>query len=130
MHDSNAAKPRLILVVDDEDIIRSVTTRMLERMGFRTLMSGDGQGGVELFAAHADDMLCVLLDLTMPHMSGEATLQALRAVRPDARGVLMSGYAAEEMAQRYAHLQPTGFLQKPFNLAGLRETVEAIANAL
>ena len=123
-------EPNLIIVIDDEDAIRSVTGRMLERMGFRAQMAGNGPDGIALFAANADDVLCVLVDQNMPHMSGEATTRELRALRPGGRVVLMSGQSAEDLAERYRDLQFTSFLQKPFNLNDLRATVEAVAQSL
>ncbi|MFN8478613.1 MAG: response regulator [Kouleothrix sp.] len=125
-----ADNPTLVLIIDDEDAIRAVMGRMIERMGFRTLMASGGAAGIQLLTAHRDEILCVLLDLTMPGMSGEAVLAHLRQVRPDVRVVLMSGHSMEDMAQRYAHLQPTAFLQKPFNLTTLRGTLDAIVTSL
>lgn len=125
-----ANNPTLVLIIDDEDAIRAVMGRMIERMGFRTLMASGGAAGIQLLTAHRDEILCVLLDLTMPGMSGEAVLAHLRQVRPDVRVVLMSGHSMEDMAQRYAHLQPTAFLQKPFNLTTLRGTLDAIVASL
>lgn len=120
----------LVLVIDDEDAIRTVTSRMIERMGFRTLMASGGAAGIQLLTAHSNEILCVLLDLTMPGMSGEVVLGQLRQVQPGVRVVLMSGHSIEDMAQRYAHLQPTAFLQKPFNLITLRGTLDAIVASL
>lgn len=125
-----ADNPTLVLIIEDEDAIRAVMGRMIERMGFRTLMASGGAAGIQLLTAHRDEILCVLLDLTMPGMSGEAVLAHLRQVRPDVRVVLMSGHSMEDMAQRYAHLQPTAFLQKPFNLTTLRGTLDAIVASL
>ena len=124
------AQPNLVIVIDVEDAIRSVTRRMLERIGFRAKTACSGAEGVLLFHANADDVLCVLVDQNMPHMSGEATVRELRALRPDARVVLMSGQSGEDIAERYQALQLTGFLQKPFNLTDLRAAVQSIAQSL
>ncbi|KPV48788.1 hypothetical protein SE17_36175 [Kouleothrix aurantiaca] len=124
------AQPNLVIVIDDEDAVRSVTGRMLERVGFRAKTAGNGLEGISLFSAHAEDVLCVLVDQNMPHMSGEATVRELRALRPDARVVLMSGQSSEDITEQYQTLQLTGFLQKPFNLTDLRATVESIAQSL
>ncbi|NWG21981.1 MAG: response regulator [Chloroflexi bacterium] len=118
-------RERRILVVDDEAAVRTVTSRMLERLGYQTLVAPDGQAAVDLFAAHADTIACVLLDVTMPVMGGAQALQAIREVRPEAPVVLMSGYASEETAARFAQLRPTGFLHKPFDTSELRTCLEA-----
>lgn len=120
-----AGREGRILVVDDEAAVRAVTARMLERMGYLTLVAPDGQAAVDLFIAHADTIACVLLDVTMPVMSGAQALQAIRDVRPDAPVVLMSGYTSEETATRFAQLRPNGFLHKPFDASELRTCLEA-----
>lgn len=123
------AGPRTILIIDDEEGIRNVAARMLERLGFKAMICADGPAGIAWFGAHADETLCVLLDLTMPLMSGEATLRELRAISPAAPVVLMSGHGLVELGQRFGQIQPTAFLQKPFNLTALREMLEVVTQA-
>ena len=115
-----------ILVVDDEQAIRTVTTRMVRRLGYETLEAPDGQAGVDLFATHADKIACVLLDVTMPIMSGAQALVAMRRIQPAIPIILMSGYASDDTAVRFAQLQPTGYLQKPFDAAELHACLNAI----
>ncbi|MFQ3683734.1 response regulator [Roseiflexus sp.] len=117
---------RIVLVVDDERSVRSVAARMVERLGYKTLQAPDGNTGVELFSAHADSIACVLLDVSMPVMSGAQVLQMIRAIRPDTPIILMSGYAGEELAERYGQLQPNGFLYKPFDTAELSACLDAV----
>jgi CheY-like chemotaxis protein len=114
----------LVLIVDDEPTVRSVAARMVEHVGFTTLQASDGAAGVDLFRANADSIACVLLDVSMPGMGGAQALQLMRAIRPDTPIVLMSGYAGEELADRFAQLQPSGFLYKPFNIAELKACLE------
>ncbi len=117
--------PGIVLVVDDERSVRSVAARMVERLGYETLQAPDGETGVALFSAHADTIACVLLDVSMPVMDGAQALQAMRAIRPNAQIVLMSGYAGEELAARFGQSQPNGFLYKPFDSAELKACLEA-----
>jgi PAS domain S-box-containing protein len=116
----------LLLVIDDEESVRAVITRILERAGFRVLSAADGRAGLALFHEHADSIAGVLLDLTMPQMNGEDALQAIHQVRPDARVVIMSGYDEQALTERFAPLHPAGFLQKPFNLRTLEEKVQQL----
>jgi signal transduction histidine kinase/CheY-like chemotaxis protein len=104
----------LVLVVDDEDDVAATAARMLSTLGFEVLLAADGIAGLELFREHAPRLQVVLLDLTMPRMSGEETLHAMRQVSGDVPIVLMSGYSEEDIASRFARNQPAGFLQKPF----------------
>ena len=116
----------LVLIVDDEPAVRSVAARMVERVGFTTLQASDGVAGVDLFRANADSIACVLLDVSMPGIDGAQALQLMRAIRPDAPIVLMSGYAGEELAERFAQLRPDGFLYKPFDIAELKACLEGV----
>lgn len=115
----------IVLVVDDERSVRSVAARMVERLGYETLQAPDGETGVALFTSHADSIACVLLDVSMPAMSGAQALQMMRAIRPDARIILMSGYAGEEVTARFGQLRPSGFLYKPFDTAELKACLDA-----
>ncbi len=109
-----------ILIIDDEAGVRMITERMLERMGFTTLTAADGQTGIDCFRQHADTITGVLLDLTMPGLSGEQTLHELYRLRANVRVVVMSGYAEEEVLKRFAGWQLAGVLHKPFTLDELR----------
>ena len=60
-----------ILVVDDEEHVRAVSKKMLERGGFTVITASDGREAVELFRARADEFVLVLLDLMMPHLAGK-----------------------------------------------------------
>jgi len=109
-----------VLLVDDEEVVRQVGARMLERLGLRVLCARDGRQAVELFRAHADEVRCVLLDLTMPVMDGEETLRELQRVRTEVRVILTSGFSEQEVQLRFAGRGLVDFLQKPFRLETLR----------
>ena len=121
-----------ILVVDDEETVRAVAQRMLERMGFSVLTASDGREAVETFRAHdgvdGGKIACVLLDLTMPHMDGEEAYRELRRIRAGVRVVISSGYGEQEIAQRFAGKGLAGFVQKPYRAEALakclRETLD------
>jgi len=108
-----------VLVVDDEQSVRELAGRMLQRAGFTVLTAADGRQAVDTFAARADDIDAVLLDLTMPEMSGEEALDELHRIRSDVPVLLASGYAAEDVTRRFADKPLAGFIHKPFQLAEL-----------
>jgi PAS domain S-box-containing protein len=112
-----------ILIVDDEETVRAVTARAVERLGFNVLFASDGLEGVETYRAHADEIVCVLLDMTMPRLNGEDAFREIRRIRPDARVILMSGYNEQEATNRFAGKGLAGFLQKPYQLAVLRDAL-------
>ncbi|HPF60107.1 MAG TPA: ATP-binding protein [Candidatus Competibacteraceae bacterium] len=105
-----------VLLVDDEESVRSLGTRMLERIGFQSLVATDGQEALELYEARSKDIVLVLLDLTMPCMDGEEAFQHLRKINSKVRVVMTSGYTETEIAPRFAGKRLCGFLQKPYTL--------------
>jgi CheY-like chemotaxis protein len=118
-----------ILVIENEAAVRKVATRILERAGFQVLAAADGVAGVALFRERAREIDAVVLDMTMPHMSGEEAFRQLRQVAPDVRVVLTSGYLAAEVTSRFAGEGLAGFLEKPFTPQQLVERVHAALDA-
>jgi two-component system, cell cycle sensor histidine kinase and response regulator CckA len=114
---------RLLLLVDDDQAILETGVKLLTRMGFRVLCAVDGQHAIHLFHAQASRIAGVILDLTMPHLDGDQTLAELRRIRPDITVIVSSGHGEQEVMQRFAGLEPDGFLQKPYTLEGLRNTL-------
>jgi len=114
-----------ILLIDDEEMVRNVTKRMLERFGFRVLTAPDGLEGIALFRDHWRDIECVLLDCTMPRMSGQATLLELRRIREDARIILVSGYCEQAFLDR-SNGRPNAFMQKPYSASDLEMMVLSV----
>jgi CheY-like chemotaxis protein len=114
-----------VLVVDDDETVRSVAQQMLERSGFTVLTARDGCEGVAAFDASKDEVALVLLDLTMPTLGGEEAFRAMRQIRPDVRVVLMSGYSSHELAARYGAEGLAGFIQKPFRVEELEACLTA-----
>ena len=84
-------------VVDDEQTVRQLAQQALRRFGYTTLLAQNGETAIEIFAKCAADIHVVLLDTTMPAMSGEQTLLELRKMRPDIPVVLSSGYSEVEV---------------------------------
>ncbi len=115
-----------VLVVDDEEAVCSVGEQMLSRMGFSVLTAGDGRQAVEMFGANSDQIVCVLLDLTMPHMDGEQAFQQFQRIRPDVSVILCSGYNEQDATRRFAGKGLAGFVQKPYNMAEVRKTLMQI----
>lgn len=113
-----------VLIVDDEPDIREVAGKILQNMGFSVLTAGDGQEGVRVFQEHAEEIRAVLLDLTMPVMTGDEALDELRRARGDVVVLLMSGYHEQELTTRFAGRGVADFIQKPFAPATLREKLQ------
>ena len=115
-----------VLIIDDEETIRAVTKQMLEMMGFSVLTANDGRAGLVVYQDRMDDIVCVLLDLTMPHMGGEETLRQLRQIRGKISVILSSGYNEQEVMERFSGKQVTGFIQKPYSSSTLKEKLRDV----
>jgi len=116
----------LILVVDDEDVVRQTARHTLERYGYEVLCAADGSAALELYRARAGEIIVVLLDLTMPVMNGEEALRQMQAIHPQVRVLLSSGYNEVEAVQRFAGKGLAGFIQKPYTAAALAEKVRDV----
>jgi PAS domain S-box-containing protein len=113
---ASSPRRRTILVVDDEDTVRRLCIAFVERLGHRGIEAADGEEALALFRERGSEIDCVVLDLTMPRMDGLSTFRALRAIRPDLRVILASGYSEQDAMLRFDAEGPTGFIQKPFRL--------------
>ena len=115
-----------ILIADDEEAVRAVGQEMLMHFGFQVLQAADGQEALDQFQEHQDGIHCVLLDLTMPELDGEQVFRAMQAMRPEIPVILTSGYNLPDITERFRSLGLAGFLQKPFDLAALREELAQV----
>jgi PAS domain S-box-containing protein len=112
---------RTILVVDDEEEVRRLALAFIQYLGHKGMVASDGEEALKLFEQSSGEIDCVLLDLTMPRMDGLSAFRRLRAIRPDIRVILSSGYNEQDATQRFMGEGLTGFIQKPYRLHQLRE---------
>ena len=113
-----------ILVVDDEESVRSVARRMLERSGYRVITATDGDEGLRTFLAEEADIVAIVSDVTMPRMTGIELLAELRRQGKRVPVVLASGYSAESL-DTAAGDEPPIFVQKPFVTEALLAAIDA-----
>jgi PAS domain S-box-containing protein len=114
------AAARTVLVVDDEDLVRDVVARMVEDLGYGVLTAADGPTALAIVAAQRVD--CVLVDLTMPLMSGGEVVAQLRISHPELPIVLVSGYDRD----RRGPVAANAYLAKPFRMDMLESTLAAL----
>jgi CheY-like chemotaxis protein len=119
------APGRLILVVEDDDVLRRSVTRMLEHLGQRVVAVADGVEAVEVFRRRGSQIDLVLLDVSMPRQSGAQTFAALRKLAPGVKVLLSSGYH-EDHVEPALRAGAQGFLPKPYTLAQLLAALRAI----
>ncbi len=104
----------LVLVVDDERMVRSLARRVLEKFGFRVMTAQDGLKALEIFRPHRAEFVAVLLDVTMPNLDGAETLNEMLRLRPDVKVILSSGYDEREATRKIARGGIATFLHKPY----------------
>ena len=125
--DSPTAAP-LVLVIDDEPAVRTVIGRLLTKQGFRVLLAGSGQEGIQLFEANAADIRLVVLDWHLPGIPGERTFDELIARDPKLRVVLVTGDHNADLGAN-ARQSLACMLLKPFTTAELMLAVNAVLAA-
>jgi PAS domain S-box-containing protein len=115
-----------ILVVDDEEIILEIFAGLLQRIGYGVLTARSGKQAIELMREHGKKFALVMLDMTMPDMSGRQTYDALQEIAPGTKVLLCSGFSLEGQAQEILAHGCNGFIQKPFDAAMLSAKLSEI----
>jgi PAS domain S-box-containing protein len=115
-----------VLLVDDEEMIIDVGTRMLTKLGYDVLAARNGEEAVELYENQQEKIDCVLLDMVMPKVGGGEAFDRLRRINPDVKVILCSGYSIDGQASDILNRGCNAFIQKPFNLKTLSEHVRAV----
>jgi CheY-like chemotaxis protein len=104
-----------VLLVEDEESVRQLARRILERHGYRVLESRNGREALAQATVHGDQIQLILTDVVMPELSGRGFVERLTAVRPNAAVIYMSGYTDDEVLRRGLLKPGSLFIQKPFN---------------
>jgi PAS domain S-box-containing protein len=117
-----------LLVVDDEPAVLQTADALLRHHGYTTVLAADGIAAVREFKAAPDRFAGIMLDLTMPGLDGAEVLREIRALRPAARVLIMSGFSEADVLHRLRGLGKVILLNKPFTLATMLAKVgEALA---
>ena len=119
----------VVMVVDDEPDLRNFCVTALGEIATKILTAGNGVEALEQFEKANRKVDLVLMDLTMPKMSGPECFQRLRAIDPNLRVLISSGYSLDIEAEKILKGKATGFLPKPYDLNQLMESVERALNA-
>ncbi len=117
---------RQILVIDDAPGVRTLARNALTLSGFNVEVAGDGEQGLEIFSRDPERFDLVILDLTMPKMSGQEVLFHALKIRPETRFILTSGFELDEVRQTIEnspHAGNVSYLAKPFRIDDLRHAI-------
>ena len=113
--DYPAGDGETILVIEDDELVQNMLITMLAEFDYSVLIAGDGEEGLEIFATRREDFDLVLLDLSMPKMSGWEVLEKLLALKPELKVIIATGYGSEEVNLQGAKM----VLEKPFQVGKL-----------
>jgi PAS domain S-box-containing protein len=116
---TNVKGNETILLVDNEEDLRSATAEYLEGCGYHVLTAGDGKEAIEISDRYNGHIALVISDIVMPKMNGRGVVEHMRRTRPDTEVLMISGYANDDMPRHGITLDPACFLQKPFTFQAL-----------
>lgn len=115
-----------VLIIDDEEIIRKTLWGMLSKMGFNVMAAEDPEEGIRLFENQYEAIHLLILDISMPKMSGKEVYQHIRRIKPQQRVILVSGYARDRRVEEALEMGANCFLQKPFSIYQLSEAIRKV----
>jgi PAS domain S-box-containing protein len=115
-----------LLLVDDEEMILEVSREILETLGYTVIQAQGGKEAIDLYRAHKDNIDMVILDMIMPDMGGGETYDQLKAINPELKALLSSGYSIDGQAKEILERGCDRFIQKPFNMKELSGKIREI----
>jgi CheY-like chemotaxis protein len=112
-----------VLLVDDEDQIRQMGERVLQRAGYRVYLAANGKDALQTYRAVWEEVDVVILDVVMPEMDGRACFERIREVNPEAKILVMTGYTSDGSVREFLSKGAVGIVEKPFEIQELTEAV-------
>lgn len=123
---SSSANRGLLLLIDDEEVIREIGGEMFESMGFSCITAKNGEEGITLYQEQKADIRLVVLDIELPGLSGEKVYETLKDINPEVKILLVSGYGKEYLETFFFKQKVVHFASKPFQLSKLKQTVDQL----
>ena len=115
-----------VLLVDDEEEVLNVGDGFLKAMGYQVITAHDGKEATEVYRKHQESIDLVVLDIVMPVMGGSEVFDRLKKINPDIKVLLSSGYSIDGEATKILERGASGFIQKPFNIKQLSQSIHEI----
>jgi PAS domain S-box-containing protein len=116
----------LVLLIDDEEVVRDIGADMLKTLGLKCLTAANGTEGIEIFKKNRDEIKLVILDIEMPGISGEKVFHILRELRPEIKILIASGYGREYLEMEIFKGKISHFIPKPFKIEQLSYQVNKL----
>jgi len=121
-----AALDGMVLLIDDEEVVREIGSDMLKTMGVKCLTAGNGTEGIDMFKKNSAEIKLVILDVEMPGISGDKVFQILRGITPGVKILIASGYGKEYLETTIFKSKISHFLPKPFKIEQLSHKVNQL----
>jgi PAS domain S-box-containing protein len=118
-----------VLLIDDEEMILDVGSKMLETLGYKVMPAPGGRQGLLIYEQNMDKIDLVVLDIIMPDLGGKETFDTLLRINPAVRVLLSSGYSLDGQAKEIMQSGCKGFIQKPFSMAELSKKIREILDS-
>ncbi len=115
-----------VLVVDDEEVMRTFTGTMLKECGYRSVLAANGDEAIEIYKAGKDEISCVILDVIMPVKSGFETLRELKRTDPDLSVLMVSGLYSQKLVDELMESGADDFLEKPFSVYTISQKLHSL----
>ena len=116
----------MILVVDDEEMVRSIATQMLEKLGYTVVAAASGAEAVDIFEQNSEDFDLVILDMVMPGLDGAKVFDKMKALDASTKFILSSGYSRDSKASEIMDRGCDAFIQKPFRLQEMSDLIKSL----
>ena len=110
---------KLILIIDDEETVRDLVIEILEKRGYKTIFAENGKQGLEMFKKRYQDIDAVILDMSMPVMSGKEVYLEMIKIKPNIKTIIASGFGQDDRVLETMELGISAFIQKPFGMKDL-----------
>ena len=123
---SDVSRSQTVLLVDDEEVVLDVGTRMLQRIGLTVMSAGNGKAALRIYAENKDQIDLVVLDMVMPDMGGKVVFERLKQLNSTVKVLLASGYCLNDEASEIMRNGCDGFIQKPYNMQELTAKIDQI----
>lgn len=119
----------MILLIDDEQIVRMITAELLEYLGYKVHLSADGKEALEFYRDNFQDVELIILDMVMPEMRGTIVFQKIIEINPKAKVIFLSGFSHDHEVEEILELGALGYLRKPVSMDELGEKIQKALNS-
>lgn len=118
-----------VLIVDDEEMVRSIASQMLEKLGYTVVAAASGAEAIDLFEQDPGRFDLVILDMVMPGIDGSKVFDKVKELDASIKCILSSGYSRDSQANAIMQRGCDAFIQKPFRLQDLSQLIESLIGA-